>query len=232
MRSRKHDVDVGAVFYVVLGGEGADRFADGQDELVSFFTCFIVKGFLVDRVGGFDDAGTCVAGPSRQPLPKLFGQEGHKGVNHGEATFESGIQRLLGGVLLLRSAVLNDGFGVFNIHVTKIGVPILVACGGGIGKFAGSEAFVDLFAGDGEFMKNPQFAEGFMAGAGGGVGKRFEVTGEFAKNIFGGLVDFVAEAAVSVHYFYIKVDVSTYTHQYAHQKVFLCTLGSYLQWCN
>lgn len=64
--------------------------------------------------------------------------------------------------------------------------------------------------GDGEFVEDPAVGKGFVAGSfvdhveGNGGERR----GEFAEDIFGGLVDFIAESAVTVHYFDVEVDVA------------------------
>ena len=63
-------------------------------------------------------------------LPEFFGEEGHEGVDHGEAAFEGGVEGVFRGALFVRRAILDEGFGVFNVHVAELGVPVLVDDGG------------------------------------------------------------------------------------------------------
>ena len=61
-------------------------------------------------------------------------------------------------------------------------------------------------------MKDPPVREGFASSTfmGAMKGDGGEGGGELAEDIFGGLVDFVAEATVAVHYFDIKIDIATW----------------------
>ncbi len=66
--------------------------------------------------------------------------------------------------------------------------------------------------GDGEFVEDPAVGERFVAGPfvdsvdrNGG-----ERGGEFAEDVFCSLIDFVAESAIAVHDFDVKVDVATW----------------------
>ena len=81
----------------------------------------------LDGVRGSDDGGCIITRPARKALPELFREEGHKGVDHCEAAFEGGVECVLGGALFLLGATGNDCFGVFDVGVAKVGVPVLVS---------------------------------------------------------------------------------------------------------
>ena len=165
---------------------------------------------VVGRVCGDDDRGGLVPWAPGEPLPELFGEEGHEGVDHGEAAFEGGVEGVFCRVLFLGGAVGDDGFRVFDVGITEVGVPVLVSdvCGGG--ELTGGEGGVNVAGGGGEFVEDPAIGEGGSCWVFLGVLKGGGSEGwiEFAEDVFGGLVDFVAEAAVAVHYFDVKVDVA------------------------
>ena len=110
---------------------------------------------------------------------------------------------------MLEGAFCEDRFGVFDVDVAKVGIPVLVGDGGCGGEFTVGESDIDVAGGDGEFVKHPALRKGFMRGFGrGGVWRKGRR--KFRKDEFGCLVDFVAEAAITVHDFYVKVDVDTW----------------------
>ena len=57
-------------------------------------------------------------------------------MDHGEAAFEGGVECVLGGALFGGCTGLYDGFGVFEVDVAELGVPVLVDNGGCLGEFA------------------------------------------------------------------------------------------------
>ena len=103
-----------------------------------------------------------------------------------------------------------DRFGILDVNVAEVSIPVLVTRRRGIGEFAISELFVDFFGSGGKFVENPEFAERFVACTGNGVRKRFEVLRNFAEYVFGGLVNFVTEAAVAMHHFDVKINISAF----------------------
>ena len=203
------NVKRGRVFDGVLGGDGADGLGDGEEEFVGFFRRWVVKLRVMDRIRSFDDRRREVVGPTGKTLPELFGEEGHEGVNHRESAFESGVEGLLGRFLLRGGTVLDESFGVFNENVAEVCVPVLVSDRGGLGKLAGSERRVDFGGGSGEFVKDPALRERLLLGFG-GMGLWSEGVVQFSQDVLGGLVDFVAEFAVAMHYLDIKIDVASY----------------------
>ena len=61
-----------------------------------------------------------------------------------------------------------------------------------------------------ELVEDPAVGEGGVGGTFVGVLERGGGEGgiEFAEDVFGRLVDFVAETAVAVHYFDVEVDIA------------------------
>ena len=90
-RSRKLDRDGGVFFDCVFGCQATYGFADSEQELVRFLGRLVLVLGVVGRVCCYNDGTGFVAGPAGETLPELFGEEGHEGVDHGEATFEGGI---------------------------------------------------------------------------------------------------------------------------------------------
>ena len=88
-------------------------------------------------------------------------------------------------------------------------VPILVCGSGSLGELAGSKGGIDFGGGGIEFVEDPQFSEGLMAGFS-GLFLGIEGGVKFAEDVFGGLVDFVAEFAIAMHLFYVEVDVAAW----------------------
>ena len=130
-------------------------------------------------------------------------------MDHSKAAFKGGVKGLLGGFLFCGGAVLDDGFGVFDVDVTEVVVPILVCDSGSLREFAGSKGGIDFGGGCIELVEDPEFCEGFMAGSS-RMYLGFEGGVEFAENVFSGLVDFVAELAIAMHLFYVEVDVAAW----------------------
>ena len=98
------------LFDGVLGREGADDLADGKEELVCFFRCWVVVGGHVGGVGGFDDGTGRVVGAPGEALPEFFGKERHEGVDHREAGFEGGVESVDCAGLFFVGAVCDDNF--------------------------------------------------------------------------------------------------------------------------
>lgn len=157
----------------------------------------------------FDDGWRGVIGPTGKALPELFGEEGHERVDHRESAFESGIEGLLGRFLLRGGTILDESFGVFNVDIAEVCIPVLVGDRGRLRKLTGSKRAIDFGGGSGEFVENPALGEGLFMGF---CGMRLWSEGvvQFSQNVFGGLVDFVAEFAVAMHYPDIKIDVAPY----------------------
>lgn len=129
------DEEVAVVFDGVFGHEGADALGDAEEEFVGFFGGGVVQGGGVGWVCGEDDRGGGVFGTAREPLPELFGEEGHEGVDHGETAFEGGVEGVFGGALFGGSAGLDEGFGVFDVDIAELSVPVLVDDGCCLRKF-------------------------------------------------------------------------------------------------
>ena len=130
-------------------------------------------------------------------------------MNHSKAAFQSGVEGLLGRFLFYGRAILDDGFGIFDIDITEVVVPILVCGPGSLGKLAGSKGGIDFGGGSIKLVEDPEFGEGLIAGFS-GMFLGFEGGVKFAENVFSGLVDFVAELAIAMHLFYVEVDVATW----------------------
>ena len=79
-------------------------------------------------------------------------------MDHSKAAFQGGVEGLLGRFLFCRGAVLDDGFGVFDVDVTEVVVPILVCDSGSLGEFASSKGGVDFGGGSIELMEDPEFS--------------------------------------------------------------------------
>lgn len=109
--------------------------------------------------------------------------------------------------LFVRAAE-EDAFGLLDVDAAEVRVPELVEGGGEAGEVAGGEGGVGGAGGGGEFVEDPAVGEGEVCGGGGGARAGGEVGAEFAEDVFGGLEDFVAEAAVGVDEFDVEVDVS------------------------
>lgn len=113
--------------------------------------------------------------------------------------------------LFVRAAE-EDAFGLLDVDAAEVRVPELVEGRGEAGEVAGGEGGVGGAGGGGEFVEDPAVGEGEggcgAGGAGGGeAGAGDEVRAELAEDVFGGLEDFVAEAAVGVDEFDVEVDV-------------------------
>ena len=130
-------------------------------------------------------------------------------MDHSKAAFKGCVERLLGRFLFSRSAILDDGFGIFDVDITEVVVPILVCGPGSLGKLAGSKGGIDFGGGGVELVEDPEFSEGLVAGFSGML-LGFEGGVELAEDIFSGLIDFVAKLAIAVHLFYVEVDVATW----------------------
>ena len=128
-------------------------------------------------------------------------------MDHSKPAFKSGVEGLLGRFLFCRGAVLDDGFGVLDVNVTEVVVPILVCGSGSLGELPGSKGGIDFGGGGIELVEDPEFSKGLMAGFS-GMFLGFEGGVEFAENVFSGLIDFVAELAIAMHLFYVEVDVA------------------------
>ena len=85
-------------------------------------------------------------------------------MDHGETGFEGGVEGVGGGAAGFGIAVADEGFGVFDVDVAEVGVPVLVGDGGGGGEFAVSEGLIDFFSGDRHLVEDPVLSQGFMAG--------------------------------------------------------------------
>ncbi len=130
-------------------------------------------------------------------------------MDHGKAAFKGGVEGLFGRFLFCGCAVLDDGFGVFDVDVAEVVVPILICGSGSLGELAGSKGGVDFGGGGIELVEDPEFSEGLMAGFS-GMFLGFKGGVEFAEDVFSGLVDFVAEFAIAMHLFYVEVDVAAW----------------------
>ena len=111
--------------------------------------------------------------------------------------------------MLCECAVLYDGFGVFDVDIAEVVVPVFVCDLRSLGELAISQGGIDLGGGCGEFVEYPKFGEGFVACLCRSF-LRSEILVKFAQDIFGCLVDFVAEPAVPMHLLYIEVDIAAY----------------------
>ena len=210
VRGRELDVNGRVFFDGILGRDGPYGFADGEQELVRFLRRRVVVLGVVGRVCRYDDRGRFVTWAAWETLPELFGEEGHEGMNHGEAAFEGGVESVPCRPLFLRGAVGNDGFGVLNVGVAEVGVPVLVGDVCCRREFAVGESGVYITGGDGEFVEDPAVSEGGVGGAfvSVGDGDRFEGGRKLAEDVFGGLVNFVAKATVAMHHLNVEVDVA------------------------
>ena len=130
-------------------------------------------------------------------------------MDHSKAAFKGCVEGLLGRFLLCRGAILDDGLGIFDVDIAEVVVPVLVCSSGSLGKFASTKGGIDFGGGGIELVKDPELSQGFMTGFS-GMFLGFERGIEFAENVFSGLVDFVAELAVTMHLFYVEVDVAAY----------------------
>ena len=72
-RGEELDMDVGVFFDGVFGGDGADGFGYGEDELVGFFCGGVVQFGSMLWVCGFDDGGAGVVGSPGETLPEFLG---------------------------------------------------------------------------------------------------------------------------------------------------------------
>ena len=79
-------------------------------------------------------------------------------MDHSKPAFKGGVEGLFGRFLFCRGAVLDDGFGVFDVDVTEVVVPILVCDSGSLGEFASSKGGADFSGGGIEFMEDPEFS--------------------------------------------------------------------------
>lgn len=78
-------------------------------------------------------------------------------MDHGEAAFEGGVEGVFGGALFGRCAGLDERFGVFDVDVAELGVPVLVDDGCCLRELAVGQCLVDLFGCNGEFVEYPAF---------------------------------------------------------------------------
>ena len=57
-------------------------------------------------------------------------------MDHGEAAFEGGVEGVFGRALFGGGAGLDKGFGVFDVDVAELGVPVLIGDGCDLREFA------------------------------------------------------------------------------------------------
>lgn len=109
--------------------------------------------------------------------------------------------------MLRQCPVLDYRFRVFNVDVAEVIVPILVGNSCCLGELASRESSVD-FCGCGiKLVENPEFSQGFVTTF---HGISLELEGvNFAYDVFGCLIDFVAELAVPVYLSHIESNVAT-----------------------
>ena len=130
-------------------------------------------------------------------------------MDHGKAAFKRGVEGLFGRFLFCGGAVLDDGFGVLDVDVTEVVVPIFVRDSGSLGEFAGSKGSIDFGGGGIELMEDPEFSKGFVTGLR-GMFLGLEGGVKFSEHVFCGLIDFVTELAIAMHLFYVEVDVAAW----------------------
>lgn len=76
-------------------------------------------------------------------------------MDHCEAAFESCVESLFGGFLLLWCPVLDDGFRIFDADVAKMVVSILVGDFCCLGELAGGKSGVDFCGRGVELVEDP-----------------------------------------------------------------------------
>ena len=81
-----------------------------------------------------------------------------------QTCFERSVEGVCGRFLFLCSAGLDQGFGVLDVGIAKVGVPVLITNVCCDGELTVAEGFVDVGARNVEFMKNPSIGERFIAG--------------------------------------------------------------------
>lgn len=118
------------------------------------------------------------------------------------------VQRVLRRKHFFLGAAEEDAFGLLDVDAAEVRVPELVEGGGEAGEVAGGEGGVGGAGGGGEFVEDPAVGEGEVGGAAGGGGAGDEGGAQLAEDVFGGLEDLVAEAAVGVDEFDVEVDVA------------------------
>jgi hypothetical protein len=113
------DVRLAVVLEAVLGGEGAESPGNVDEELVLGLGGLVVEGLDVLREGRNGDGRCLVILSAGQTLPQLFCEEGHEGVNHGQATLNGCVKCLFGALLLGLATVVEDGLGVLDVGVAQ-----------------------------------------------------------------------------------------------------------------
>ena len=103
---------------------------------------------------------------------------------------------------------MNNGFGIFDVHVTKVVIPIFIRDFRSLREFASGESGVDFRGGSGKLVQYPEFSKRF-ATCSYGLFLRSEVFVQFAQDEFSRLVDFVAEPTIAVHLLNVEIDVAT-----------------------
>lgn len=210
MRGGVERVDVGGarVLDGVLRGEGAEALGAPDEELV------FVVGRLVDKVGlelgvgGDDNRGSLVAFAAGKSLEELLGEEGQVRVEHGEAAFESRVERLLGGLLLLLGALVEDGLRVLDVGVAEELVEVLVRHLSRQGELPLLEVLVDLLGTGRELVEDPSLGQRLLAALD-DLRPGYEVAAKSAQGELCRLVDLVAESSVSGNRGHVEGDVST-----------------------
>ena len=130
-------------------------------------------------------------------------------MDHGEAAFESSVESVFGRELFFGCARLENGLGIFDVDVAEVGVPVLVGDVCCVREFSFCESGVDLFDSSGKFVQDPPLCEGLFVTLGSGSIWSEGII-KLSENIFGGLVDLVAETTVAMHDTNIKTDIATY----------------------
>lgn len=84
-------------------------------------------------------------------------------MDYCKAAFKGCVKGLFGGFLFCWSTILYDGFGIFDVDVAEVVVPILVGYFGSMRELTGGECRVDFCGGRVELVKDPELGERFVA---------------------------------------------------------------------
>ena len=114
------------------------------------------------------------------------------------------------GVLFFRAAVLDDAFGILNVDIAEVGVPVLIGRLSCVRKLASSQCLVDIVHGSCELVQDPKFGKRFSPCPGLTCGQRLEIRWQLPKNIFRGLINLVAEFSIAMHDFNIEINIPAY----------------------
>lgn len=76
-------------------------------------------------------------------------------MNHGEAAFKRGIERIFGRGLFRGGAVRDKEFRIFDVDVAEVHVPELIRRRGRSRELPVGESNVNLFDGDVQFVQDP-----------------------------------------------------------------------------